>query len=181
MATEQENYQKLQAERLRESKKQMRQAQGNAGGKGGSVSKVAGRSNVGKTLNVGREAKLAKELPLAFTAINPSEDAIQLLIIAFSIMGDILTIVPAVGSLLALPFIIMVWFFYLLDGHFKKSAGRKLFTTGIFQSVELVFSTLPALTASALINYWYYLADKKLVAKEGQKKQQQQQQQEINF
>lgn len=179
MATEQEQYQKLQKDRIRDSKKQMRRTSGKAGSDRGAGRKRARprRSKASKALDMKREAQLAKELPFAFTEIDPSEDFVHWLIIGLSIMGDVLTIIPAVGSLIALPFVGLVWFFYLLEGHFKKSPVRKIATTGICQTAELLLSTLPALTASALINYWFALADKKLTAKEQRKRQQQ----EINF
>lgn len=175
MANEQDRYEKLQADRVRDSKQQMTQSANESRRNKAASSKNkprAGRSKARKALDAKREVDLAKELPFAFTAVDPSEDFIHLLIIAFSLLADLLTIVPAIGSFIAIPFILLVWFFYLLDGHFKKSPARKIFTTGIFQFVEIIFSTLPALSASAFLNYWYYLADKKLIAKEGKKKKQ---------
>lgn len=178
MATDQEQYQKLQADRIRDSKQQMSRTAGQAGGReGGKAQRDARRrSKAGQALDMKREAELAKELPFAFTAIDPAEDFVHWLIIGFSVAADVLTFVPAIGSVIALPFIGLVWFFYLLEGHFKKSPVRKIGTTGFFQFFELLFSTLPALTASALVNYWFALADKKLTAKEEKKRQQ-----EINF
>ena len=108
--------------------------------------------------------KSAKQLPLAFTAIDFSKDGMQFVVIMVSIIADLFTLIPAVGGFFAFVFSIVIWVLYAVSGHLKKRVGRKVVVTSVAHATEIlgfVINKLPFFTIAALINYWFTLADRR--------------------
>ena len=101
----------------------------------------------------------------AFTAIDFQKDGFHFAVIIFSLIADGITIIPIVGSFLAIPISILIWILYAIGGHLKHRVGRKAVITGVSQACELFgfmgLSFLPFYTISALINYWLALIERK--------------------
>ncbi len=163
--TSEDYYRQLSADRVRDSKVRMKQAVSASSKLEKGAKKIAP-----KTFNAARQVKTAKKMAFAFTAINPMEDAVHWVVILISIMADIFTLVPVIGSFFALLFGGLIWFIYALSGHFKKAPGVKVATTAISQFFEVFgLGFLPLFTTSAIMNYWFVLAEKKLNREESRK------------
>ncbi|MEA1925834.1 MAG: hypothetical protein U9M90_01120 [Patescibacteria group bacterium] len=160
--TSEDYHRQLSAVRARDSKMRMKQAASASSKPEKRPKKIAP-----KALSAASQAKAAKKMALAFTAINPMEDAVHWVVIFISIMADVFTIIPIIGSFFALLFGGLIWFIYALSGHFKKAPGVKAATTAISQFFEVFgLGFLPLFTMSAIINYWFALAEKKLKKEE---------------
>ena len=181
MATEQEHYQELASRRNRrpkdsagDGKPQAKKPQ--AKGKEPSsatrrkqstksqLAQARRKSAKKKSLNKKDLIKSAKQLPLAFTAIDLSKDGMQFVVIMVSIIADLFTLIPAVGGFFAFVFSIVIWVLYAVSGHLNKRVGRKVIVTSVSQFAEIfgfVINALPFFTISALVNYWFALADRK--------------------
>lgn len=163
--TPEDYHRQLSVDRVKDGKMRMKQATSAPSQPGKRPKKTAS-----KTLNAAPRIKMAKKMALAFTAINPAEDAVHWVVIFISIMADIFTIVPIIGSFFALLFGGLIWFIYALSGHFKKAPGVKAATTAISQFFEVFgLGFLPLFTLSAIMNYWFALAEKKLKKEEEEK------------
>jgi uncharacterized membrane protein YphA (DoxX/SURF4 family) len=104
----------------------------------------------------------------AFTAIDFSRDAPWLIVIFFSIFADLLTFIPFAGNLFALIFSVFFFFYYLINGHYKNRAVVKIGVTGlaaVLETLGIGINILPFFTASAAINYWLVLTERKNKAK----------------
>jgi hypothetical protein len=108
----------------------------------------------------------------AFTEIDASKDAGFFLIIMISILADIFSLVPILGSVMAVLFAILIWMMYLLGGYLKKKAPEKMMVLGGSALLELFpfLNFLPFFTASAIINYWMTLAERKVKQQEAKTK-----------
>lgn len=125
-----------------------------------------------------QSAKTAAAATTAFTEIS-SDDWYHWVVIMLSILADLFTLIPILGTFLAIVFGILIWLLYAMNGHYKKRVGAKAATLGITVILELIpfLDALPFFTLSAIINYWLSLADKKVKRQDREKQQQQELQQ----
>ncbi len=162
----QEHHRNLSQQRVKDGKVNMKQATAGSGDKGKGPEKKTKRrrrnSAVAGALNIKRNAQTAAAMGSAFTAINPIKDAIHYAVIGIAVLADIFTIVPLLGSAIAIIFMLATWILYGMHGHFKRSPEKKILVMLMCYGVELIFSTAPTFIISALANYWLALADRKV-------------------
>lgn len=108
-------------------------------------------------------AETGKAAITAFTEIDVSRDVSYFFVITISVLADIFSIVPILGSITAVLFAILIWLVYLISGHFKLKAAQQTTSLVIAVLFELIpgLNFLPFFTASAIINYWIALAARK--------------------
>jgi len=117
--------------------------------------------NSAKAINA---VKQSKSLATAYSAVDFSKDAPYLIIIVFSILADLFTLIPLFGNIFALIFSVFFWVYYLISGHYKNRATVKIAITGLATFLEIfgfALNMLPFFTTSALINYWLILGERK--------------------
>lgn len=138
------------------------------------LSKSKGNQNQSSSKSIGKGKKYlknsanvvdqTKNMATACSAIDFGKDAPWLIVILFSIIADLFTLIPLFGSAFALVFSVFFWVYYAISGHYKNRAVTKAAITGLATVLEVVgvgINMLPFFTASALINYWLILAERK--------------------
>ncbi len=130
-------------------------------------------SKEGRRKNKAAMKKIAKAegIATAFAEIDLSKDWPHWIIIAVSIIADLFSAVPYAGNLFSIFFAVVIWVLYLLFGHFslggkkavKKMARRIAVILGSHAAeIFLVFINIfPFFLGSALVNYWFDLADRR--------------------
>lgn len=164
-----QRHQKLNDQRVKEGKLKMREAnkkrEKQASSRAGTRTRRTGRRKqtaLQRATDLKRQAQTTMALGGAFTAIDPLKDWVHLFVIGIAVLADICTLIPVVGSLIAIIFIMATWMLYGLHGHFRKSPEKKIITTFLCYLIELIFSTSPTFLIAALANYWLALADRKV-------------------
>lgn len=129
------------------------------------------RGAVGKIRNAKDLAKTGKVALTAFSEISVSRDVGYFLVITISVLADLFSLVPVLGSVMAVLFAILIWMIYLINGHFKIKAAQQTISLVVAALFEIMpgLNLLPFFTASAVINYWIALAARKTKAAEEQK------------
>lgn len=129
-----------------------------------------GKKNIQAKINLKNSPKAtdtvkqAENMASAYKEIDLSKDAPWLIVIAFSIIADLFTLIPIVGSIFALFFSVFFWFYYLINGHYKKRKAVKVMISGISSGLEILgvgLNMLPFFTTAAIINYWLVLGERK--------------------
>lgn len=108
-------------------------------------------------------AKAGRAALTAFSEISFSKDASYFLVITISILADLFSLVPILGSVIAVLFAILIWMIYMISGHFRVKAAQQTISLVVAALFEIFpgLNILPFFTASAIINYWIALAAKK--------------------
>ena len=105
--------------------------------------------------------KQVKNAISAFHEVDLSRDIFYLLVIVFSFLADLLTLIPVVGNIFAIMFSAIIWVFYLFSGNLGR---RRIAIVIVAQLIEILLpgvSALPFFTISALVVYWLVLIDRK--------------------
>lgn len=126
-----------------------------------------------RSMNV--EKKESKDLNLktlnpkgfltAFQEIDLMEDWGHFVVITFSIIADIITLIPFLGAIMALFFSCIFFVIYFLSGQLKNRVVAKAIISSFAYLTEFVggfflLGTLPTFTISAVIIYWLELSYK---------------------
>lgn len=101
----------------------------------------------------------------AFREIDLGEDWGHFVIIAFSIIADIISLVPFLGAIMALFFSCIFFVIYFLSGQLKNRAVAKVVISSSAYFMEFIggfflLGVLPIFTLSAIIIYWLELSYK---------------------
>lgn len=97
----------------------------------------------------------------AFKGVDLSKDFFYFLVIVFSFLADLLTLVPVVGNMFAIMFSAIIWVFYLFSGNLGR---RRIAVVIVAQLIEILLpgvNAFPFFTISALVVYWLVLIDRK--------------------
>ncbi len=104
----------------------------------------------------------------AFTEVSLSD--YQFWVVIFSILADVFTLFPIIGNLMAVIFAILFWIIYFFNGHFKQDRWAAKMGIKIIADLLEIFGLginfLPFFTASALMNYWITLTERKMEKEE---------------
>lgn len=161
---EQAHYQQLEKDRLEsaakmsENRQQFSQTAKQEAKKYENLSAKERVSQAGKNLAATRQAYGA----LRNKKVSEREDedetkntGMWFMIFMVSILGDILTLMPLVGSLFSIPISATIWFIYAINGYFGRNMGAKLATQAVTSCAELLpmVDALPIFTLSAVLNY----------------------------
>ena len=122
---------------------------------------------------------IASKMGSFIQEIDIGQDGIYFVIIMISIIADVFTIFPVVGSIMAIFFAVLIWMLYALTGDFfgGKKISLKLGTNlgaGAFETLVPGLNVLPAFTGAAIFSYILVLADraeKKFRHEEGDSKE----------
>ena len=109
-------------------------------------------------------AQAASSYGFAFSAVDPGKDAGHFLVIALSILADLLTLIPFIGSIFAFFFTAVFVALYWIIGNYKNSPEAKIITQVLCYMLEVLpvgIGVLPFFTTSAVVNYWIALARRK--------------------
>lgn len=128
------------------------------GAKSKSSKKSKALNNAKSMYSAGKQVKNAVA---AIQGIDLSKDIFYFLVIVFSFLADLLTLIPVVGNIFAIMFSAIIWVFYLFSGNLGR---RRIAVIIIAQLIEILlpgFNVLPFFTISALVVYWLVLIDRK--------------------
>jgi hypothetical protein len=153
------DYEKLkELEHHRKVKPQLSGQESDDGAKSKSSKKSEVLDNAKSMHSAGKQVKNAVT---AFQGIDLSRDVFYFLVIVFSFLADLLTLIPVVGNIFAIMFSAIIWVFYLFSGNLGR---RRIAVIIVAQLIEILlpgFNALPFFTISALVVYWLVLIDRK--------------------
>lgn len=138
--------------------------------------KVSQDLNFEKGLNADRQKTIAlknrknenfnsKGVVNVFQEINLTEDWGHFVVITFSIIADIVTLIPFFGASMAFFFSCIFYVIYFLSGQLKNRAVAKIIISSGAYLLEFIggfflLGVLPIFTFSAVIIYWLDLKNK---------------------
>ena len=154
MATEEEisNFKELEEQRTATKEEQERNLTDSF-----KNNRKSGRENVANIHAV-------KDAISIFSKINLEKDVFYFLVIVLSVLADIFSIIPFIGSIFSIVFSIFFFFCYLMIGHYKQRAFTKAIISGgsfLGEIIGFQFSVLPFFTVSAFVNYGLTLLERK--------------------
>lgn len=123
-----------------------------------SLKKGKGLKDAKGMYNAGKQVKNAIN---AYHEVDLSKDFFYFLVIAFSFLADLLTLIPIVGNIFAIIFSVIIWVFYLFSGNLGRKRIAVVIVAQLFEILLPGFNALPFFTISALVVYWLVLIDRK--------------------